>query len=297
MKRFLVIVVAAAIAVCLLVGCAKHTPPAQTEDDSPADAPSNEYLVYSFNIRLKTPFEFGTRWDARKEDVAEYIDASGADVLCLQEVTTPQYEYLDEALTKYSVIWYPRDDSSDSEGLAILCSDSFEVLEQDRFWLSETPDEQSKGWGAMYPRICVHAKLQHSDGDVFDVYNVHLDHISERARTNGIKLVVERALASDAPAIVAGDFNADSESDCYAEISGSLCDAYVAAPDSKGGYTYNNWGLAPTDALAIDHIFFTDDIDVKVFRVLYDFIDGEEGRYYSDHFAVASRFSLSADRA
>ena len=119
------------------------------------------YVLYSFNIRLETALEWGTRWSERREQVAAYIDGSGADVLCLQEVKISQYEYLRDNLTNYSVVWYGRDSSADTEGLAVLYIDEFEVERQTRFWLSETPDVQSVGWDAQYPRICVNVLLRH----------------------------------------------------------------------------------------------------------------------------------------
>lgn len=166
-------------------------------------------------------------------------------------------------------------------------------ISQECFWLSETPDVQSLGWGASYPRICVHAELKHTSGDVLDVYNVHLDHISTSAQLNGIKLVAERALSAGGNAIVAGDFNAGIESDCYAAISESFTDA-ADARDSLNGYTYNDWGFFDhIGDSPIDHIFLSKNLTPKVFRVLYDHIDGVDGKYYSDHYAIGVRFAVA----
>lgn len=292
MKKTAFATIVVALLLCTLCGCGNETPLPTTDRELLAYKSDGEYLIYSFNIRLRTDFELGTPWDERKDAVAEYIDSSGADVLCLQEVTRPQYEYLRDSLTNYQLIWYPRDDSADPEGLAIAYDDAFEAIEQQRFWLSETPDKLSVGWNAAYPRICVRALLRHESGDVIDVYNVHLDHISSAARTNGIKLVAERAIAAGNLAVIAGDFNADRESDCYAAISQLFDDAKLVARDSFGEYTFNDWGLFDhKNDNAIDHVFLSQGTDVKVYRVLYDYIDGKEGNYLSDHFAVGARFA------
>ena len=293
MKKIAIVIVAAIVALSLFSACSDDAPLPETDRELLAFKSEGEYTVWSFNIRLKTAFEYGTRWDERKADVAEYIDTSGADVLCLQEVTKAQYDDLEASLKNYGIIWYPRDGGSNAEGLAILYSDDFTATSQERFWLSETPDVQSKGWGAAYPRICVHATLKHTSGDILDVYNVHLDHMSNNARINGIKLVVDRAFAAGGNAVIAGDFNADTESDCYAAISESFTDA-AHASDSQSGYTYNDWGLVNHYGDSpIDHIFLSENLTPKVFRVLYDHIGGVDEEYYSDHYAIGVRFAVA----
>lgn len=293
MKRIAIVIIAALAALSLFAACGDDAPLPTNDRELLAYRSEGEYTVWSFNIRLKTAFEYGTQWDERKADVAEYIDTSGADVLCLQEVTRAQYDDLAASLKNYEIIWYPRDGGSNAEGLAILYSDDFTATNEERFWLSETPDIQSEGWGAMYPRICVHATLKHTSGDILDVYNVHLDHMSNNARINGIKLVAERAFAAGGNAVVAGDFNADTESDCYAAISESFTDA-AHASDSQSGYTYNDWGLVNHYGDSpIDHIFLSENLTPKVFRVLYDHIGGVDGEYYSDHYAIGVRFAVA----
>ena len=292
MKRIAIVIIAALAALSLFAACGDDRPLPENDRELLAYTSEGEYNVWSFNIRLKTAFELGTQWDDRKDDVIEYIDTSGADVLCLQEVTKPQYDDLEAALKNYEIIWYPRDGGSDAEGLAILYSADFTATDEERFWLSETPDVQSKDWGAAYPRICVHATLRHTSGDILDVYNVHLDHISTGAQINGIKLVAERALASGGNTVIAGDFNAGTDSGCYAAISQSFADA-AGARDSLSGYTYNDWGYFDHRGDSpIDHIFLSKDLEAKVFRVLYDHIDGIENRYYSDHYAIGVRFAV-----
>lgn len=291
---FIVVAIVAALAMLSLFSACGDDAPLPTNDrELLAYRSDGEYTVWSFNIRLETPFEIGTPWEDRKDALFEYIDTSGADILCLQEVTTTQYQDLVDGIRNYEIIWYPRDSGVNAEGLAILHSEEFTPISQECFWLSETPDVQSLGWGASYPRICVHAELKHTSGDVLDVYNVHLDHISTSAQLNGIKLVAERALSAGGNAIVAGDFNAGIESDCYAAISESFTDA-AGARDSLNGYTYNDWGFFDhIGDSPIDHIFLSENLNAKIFRVLYDHIDGVDGKYYSDHYAIGVRFAVA----
>ena len=290
---FIIVAVVAILVIASLFSACDDRPLPTNDRELLAYKSEGEYTVWSFNIRLETPFEIGTPWEDRKDALFEYIDTSGADILCLQEVTTTQYQDLVDGIRNYQIIWYPRDSGDNAEGLAILHSEEFTPVAQECFWLSETPDVQSLGWGASYPRICVRAELKHTSGDVLDVYNVHLDHISTSAQLNGIKLVAERALSAGGNAIVAGDFNAGIESDCYAAISESFTDA-ADARDSLNGYTYNDWGFFDhIGDSPIDHIFLSENLNAKIFRVLYDHIGGVDGKYYSDHFAIGVRFAVA----
>ena len=97
MKKSIFIVVAIVTTLAmlsLLSACGDDAPLPANDRELLAYRSEGEYTVWSFNIRLKTAFKYGTRWDERKADVAEYLDASGADILCLQEVTKAQYDDL-----------------------------------------------------------------------------------------------------------------------------------------------------------------------------------------------------------
>jgi hypothetical protein len=39
-------------------------------------------------------------------------------------------------------------------------SDKFKLLEENTFWLSETPEKPSKGWDAAYNRVCTYGLFQ-----------------------------------------------------------------------------------------------------------------------------------------
>ena len=260
------------------------------------EAAAQNLTVATYNIRNKNDGDAraGNGWDSRYPWICSLIEFEGIDIFGSQEVLEPQLEDMLEALPEYGYVGAGRDDGRTKGEYAPIFyrTDRFTVLGSGWFWLSETPDVQSLGWGASYPRICVRAELKHTSGDVLDVYNVHLDHISTNAQLNGIKLVAERALSAGGNAIVAGDFNAGIESDCYAAISESFTDA-ADAPDSLNGYTYNDWGFFDhIGDSPIDHIFLSESLNAKIFRVLYDHIDIGYGKYYSDHFAIGVRFEI-----
>ena len=114
---------------------------------------------------------------------------------------------------------------------------------------------------------------------------MHLDHISDEARIEGIKLILDRAAKEreyeDIPLIIGGDFNAypDSETIRY-------CNEYdkIELHDitDKIGATFHDFGSA---AVKIDYIYVTKDILPYVKSTgIWD--DSNAGIYLSDHYPV-----------
>ena len=65
-----------------------------------------------------------------------------------------------------------------------------ELLDKGTFWLSETPDQVSKGWDASYRRTCTWAGFRHrKSGQTCYFFNTHLDNDGKVAREESIKLL------------------------------------------------------------------------------------------------------------
>ena len=62
--------------------------------------------------------------------------------------------------------------------------DKFELLEQNTFWLSETPEVPgSRSWETSDTRIATWGKFEvKATGKIIYVFNTHFDHISSLAR-------------------------------------------------------------------------------------------------------------------
>ena len=269
------------------------------DGNEPTPDPYDGYLVIdvmSFNIRMDAIIDFGDmNWSSsRSALVTDYIKSSGANVICLQEVCQNQYEDICDAVGDiYSVVYYKRESGYNPEGLAILYSDEYELVESDRFWLSSTPDVESKDWGAANKRISVNTVLKHKgSGLVFNLFTVHLDHISELSRENGLALILEKAAEYDYPAILAGDFNTNENSACYAVISEKMQDCRKVASVTDSGLTYQNYGYITEtpESLPIDFCFADNAFKVFEFDIKDEVSPG--GIYYSDHYAISARLGL-----
>jgi endonuclease/exonuclease/phosphatase family metal-dependent hydrolase len=253
---------------------------------------SDEIEIMTFNIR--TDVDGGDKaWSYRGPFLMDYIRDYSADVVCLQEVKRSQFNSIKANLSdKYQMVYFERDSAADPEGLAILFTYEFELVESEVFWLSETPDVMSKGWDADYHRICVRALLCSCYGVYLNVFNTHLEWAGETARNKGLELIMHRAQAVDYPTVICGDFNAVQGSDTYKIISQSFFDSAKYASKTDGGWTAHDWGLFdPEWSSPIDFIFTSADLRAAEYDILQDSIS--DGVYYSDHYAVTSKQKYS----
>lgn len=230
-------------------------------------------------------------WERRRDSVAETLKSQGPDVVAFQEVWMNQFDDLDERLPGHA--WVAHDDGVRHTPIAYR-SDRFEVVDDGTFWLSEDDaDPGEAGWDAANQRLVTHATLRDEDGDEIAVFSVHLDHVGERARREGARMVREKVteLTDEAThAVVAGDFNCQPGSDAYevmVEEEGSLRglgDAYEAATDTAGPEV-TFIGLHEDDSeeeLNLDHVFVTEGIEVEGYETDVPEDESEEFRP-SDH--------------
>ncbi|MCQ2462424.1 MAG: endonuclease/exonuclease/phosphatase family protein [Clostridia bacterium] len=258
--------------------------------EKPADA---SIRVMSCNVRCLTPFDLGKRsWFYRANLIVNNIRSNAPTVIGFQEVTKWQYSYLTDTLPGFdSVITY-RDKMFNSEGCPVFYrSDLYTLIDKNSFWLSETPDEMSKDWGAACYRICSYVILEEkTSGQRFVVFNTHLDHVSDEARINGINVVLDKIKAfGSLPAVIMGDFNAKEASETYKSATANFLDAKYQTENAVAGATYQNWGQKP-DNENIDYFMISKKgFTVEEYKVISETYDGV---YPSDHFPIFTVISL-----
>ena len=255
--------------------------------------------IMSFNIRQDTSFDVDEKdWEFRKEYVVNHIKEQAPAILGMQEVQKNQYEYISESLDNYETIWYSRATDESQEGLAIAYDkDVFELVSEDMFWLSETPDVESKGFGASYLRICVHAILKElSSQKEISVYCAHLEVRGSKTQVAEIELIKQRIKENDKDreCIVLGDFNSTADSKAFEALSQTMKSTQDTAIETEYGITFQDFGgKFATNDKAIDFIFVSPSVFVKRFDILQETknIDGKT-IYYSDHYAIKSEIIL-----
>ena len=249
------------------------------------NAESTENIkMMSYNLRCISPTDFGKKsWFYRADLIIDDIENEKPGIIGFQEATKWHYSYLQETFPEYdSVITY-RDEAFNSEGCPIFYNKNlYTLVDKGSFWLSETPEVMSKSWGAQYNRVCSYVILtQKSTNEKFVVFNTHLSHVSDEARINGIKVVLQKiAEFGSLPSVIMGDFNAQEGSETYIKVTENFDDARYRTEKTSDSYTYQGWGN-PEKEKRIDYFM----ISKKGFAVNeYGVISGvHDGVYSSDH--------------
>lgn len=255
---------------------------------------TNEIKVMSYNIRCHAPDDLGKKsWFYRANLVVDTIEKEQPGIIGFQEVNSWQYNYLCDSMPVYdSIITYRDNIPVYSEGCPVFFrTDLYSLVKKGSFWLSETPDEMSKDWGAACYRICSYAILKDNATEKeFVIFNTHLDHVSDEARINGIKVVLDKIKDfGGLPAMLIGDLNAEESSDTYKSATEYFFDAKYQTENTMKSCTYQNWGKS-LDRECIDYIMVSKTgLKVHSYKVITDTYDGV---YTSDHFPLVATLSF-----
>ena len=250
--------------------------------------------MMSYNLRCISPTDLGKKsWFYRADLIIDDIENEKPGIIGFQEATKWHYAYLIDTLKGYdSVITY-RDDAFNSEGCPIFYNTAlYKLVDKGSFWLSETPEIMSKSWGAQYNRVCSYVILSdNTTGEDFVVFNTHLSHVSDEARINGIKVVLDKiAEFGSLPSVIMGDFNAEEGSQTYISVTENFDDAKSATENTSDSHTYQGWGN-PEKYKRIDY-FMVSEKGIKVNS--YNVLSGiHNGTYSSDHCPIVLEFSLN----
>ncbi len=264
---------------------------------SPSNSLAQDYTAMTYNIRYNTPNDGENWWELRKEWVADVVSFYEPSVLGIQEGLHTQVQYLDSSLTNYSYVGVGRDDAKEEGEYAAVFyrNDIFEVIDEGTFWLSETPDEPSYGWGAKFRRIATWAKLKvkESDNKIL-IFNAHLDHETPLARLNAVKLIVMKAdewNTEGLPVLIMGDLNATPDSPPIKYLSSKLKDSKNVTQTKPIGPvgTYNGFDVNHPLSDRIDYIFVDETILVQKYAVISETRDSKTP---SDHLPVFIEFSF-----
>ena len=252
---------------------------------------TSEIKVMSYNIRLSS----GTieadsiyHWEHRKQASLELMHQEQPTVFGLQEACPDQMDYMVENLPEYGYIGVGRDDGKrKGEFMSIFYKkDEVELIDGGTFWLSQTPDQVTKGWDAACFRTCTWTILKKKDtGKKFVYLNTHLDHMGQEARKESIKLIVAKAeelTGGKLPVFITADFNSPTTNEIFKPMQEAMLDARGEAPVTDERGTLNCWGTTPP-GVVIDHIFFRG-AEAQKFEVLRDKDYGAP--YVSDHYPV-----------
>ena len=263
-------------------------------------AGDNEIKIMSFNVRtVTTETDANNHWDNRKVACALLIKDQRPSIIGFQEAQyTLQWSYLKEQLaSRYDGYGVNRDDGTESgkgEVMGIMYDRTvIEKLDSGTFWLSETPDVPSKGFGASYSRNATWGLFKHiPSGKTFYYINTHLDHKVANAQIEGMKLISQRfeSYKDTYPVFLTGDLNIGAGNAAIDPIESYMVNARYAASASFTDFenTYNAYKVGGSGI--IDHIYCSDYLKV----VEYHTISEKYGtaNYVSDHYPIYAIIEL-----
>jgi endonuclease/exonuclease/phosphatase family metal-dependent hydrolase len=248
--------------------------------------------VMSFNLRYDTSEDGKNQWSNRKEACISMLKKTKPSILGIQEGLHHQVTYLDENLPDYNYIGVGRDygDEAGEYNAVYYLKSKFELLESNTFWLSETPDEPSKGWDGDCKRIVTWAKLKDKDTEKeIYIFNTHLDHVGEKAQKEGVKLLVKKIdeiVDEKRPIFITGDFNILSRDEALDPILGRYYSARRFAQYTDNIDSFNFFGNWPL-SWNLDYIFYTQ-ADALAFRTVAEDFGVP---YISDHYPIITHFN------
>ena len=259
----------------------------------------NEVKIMSFNVRTECNEADPTNnWSNRKDACVALIKDHMPSVIGFQEADfTNQWSYIKDQLSKdYAGYGVNRDNGKESgsgETMGIMYNKStVEKLDGGTFWLSETPNTPSKGFGASYCRNATWGLFKHkSSGTTFYYINTHLDHQVKEAQIEGMKLISKHfeELKDTCPVFLTGDLNIKADNVALDAIEGYMNNAREVAPEGLTDFntTYN--GYVTNKNTIIDHIYCSNYLKVVEYHTINE---GYGVPFVSDHYPVYAIIKL-----
>lgn len=285
MKKLLTAAAAFLLAAALFFGCGRETEFTFCPETEPGDV-----SVVSFNCAAPWGNIIkGTGSGARVKRFAAYMNAVKPDSLGTQEMNSDWMEKLAELMPDYDSYGVKRggdDSEKKSEMNSIFwLKDKYDCVDKGTFWLSETPDEESRYSGAGCHRICSYVILENKETNERYIHmNTHLDNASDDARVFGANVIAQKVKQfkseyAGVPIILSGDFNDYLNGPACSVIADEL------SANKADTNTYHDWGKR-TEGEPIDFIFTNAKASECV--VLNDKTNG----FVSDHYGIYETISF-----
>ena len=254
--------------------------------------------LITYNIRLDIAEDGVNDWSHRKVFFTSQIQFYEPDIFGVQEAKPNQVIDISTLLKQYDKVGMAREGEGKGESCNIFFKkERFKVKESNTFWLSETPNEISKGWDAACNRICTYALFKDKKTKTtFWVFNTHLDHVGEEARTKGIELIlskIELLNNKKYPVFFMGDFNSEPDNDRIIQLKKVMNDCKEISKEKPFGPsgTFNDFKHDQAVTKLIDYIFTSKNNTIAVLKYAV-LSDSKDLKYPSDHLPVYVEINL-----
>ena len=253
---------------------------------------TKELKVMSFNIRLGTAKDGTNSWQFRAPAVIDMLNAQKPDVFGVQESYDFQIGAIEEFCRGYKSVGVGREDGKKKgEHMSIFWNTkTVSMLKWGTFWLSETPEEPSKGWDADCIRTATWALMKDKKtGEKFYFVNTHLDHKGAEAQKKGLELIVDRIDSINPqgyPMVLTGDFNIKPDNAALTGLEQKMQSARKIADWTDSINTFNGWSIKKTDMI-IDYIYVSGFSSCPEYKTVTEKYAGMP--FVSDHYPIYAR--------
>ncbi len=242
----------------------------------------------------------GTGSSKRAKLFAQQINDHMPDSLGTQELNSYWVEDMEKYLPQYAYYGVKRggdenEKKSEINGIYYL-KDKFELLECDTFWISNTPDVESKFDGAGCNRICSYVVLKNKmTGKIYAHLNTHFDNVSVPAQNLGGELLLQKSnelksVYGDISVVITGDFNQySSGASCQILINNGFVNASSVVPNGDNMLTYNGW-TTDTVGRPIDFIFTNNGFTTMSYEVV---TNAGADVNVSDHYMIKATLNIN----
>ena len=254
---------------------------------------TQDITVMTYNVYIKGSGEKSP--ENRAPHIVENIRSHMPDSFGLQEADPDWIERIAEAMPEYAYVGIGRDTGGGGEASPVFYKkDKYEVLDSGTFWLSKTPNKPSRGWDAMFNRVCTYAVLRDVEtGFIYAHFNAHFDHLGVIARLESVSVVADKIsrICNTFPAVFTGDLNDYEGGDMYNRVlETGFKDTKALAVTADDKPTYHGYSDLVEKDDPIDFIF----VNAMATEVESYTVDTtlHNGIYASDHHPVISKMTL-----
>ena len=241
--------------------------------------------IVSFNIRCCDD-ENGHSIPERAPRLSSAIAPIDPDLIGLQEYRPAWEEHIEKYFGgEYEIFNKYRSTESPESAPILWKKDKFTCLDKGYFWLSDTPEVESRGWDERFNchRICEYVILEHKESKKrFTYMNTHYG-FGDAGQVKSSKLIYERKCAISAyPTFVTGDFNMRPDTPGYETMCAYFTDVN-AATRRDFSQTFHGYDPEAHVHTHIDYCFVSEGItpiDCKLITATF------EGKYPSDHYGL-----------
>ena len=251
-----------------------------------------EISVVSFNIRCCDDPN-GYSIAERAPRLSKITSNYSADLIGFQEYRPAWESHIEKIYgEEYDIFNKYRSEKIDVESSPILWKkNKFECLKTGYFWLSDTPEMESRGWDELYNcfRMCVYVVLKDKiTGKMFTFMNTHFG-FGDKGQRNSADLIYEYSKKiSQNPTFIVGDFNMKPDSPGYATMTKNFVDVNASTANDFRT-TYHGYNPLQNKNEHIDYCFVDRSIVPISQKIIDDTVDG---KFPSDHFGLYIKIEI-----